>query len=271
MKYRVRKRQKPKRKIFLSMIKSRFFWVFVFLMLVLTGLCYVFFFSNYLEIKNIEISGNRKIDNNEIRNVISEEINHKLLGFLPKNIFLVNLGKINNNILEEFPVAFKTEINRKLFNSLAVSIEERIAIAVWCGNNGCFNIDSEGVIFEKGQVNNFIVKKEGDFSIGEKVINKDYLKNIIEIYRGMGNEFNIEVEEIHISNNRKIVVKMKENWEVYFNEDKNDIAEQIVNLKLVLEHKIPAESRGSLEYIDLRFGNKVYYKYRNSGEVREDY
>ena len=43
-------------------------------------------------------------------------------------------------------------------------------------------------------------------------------------------------------------------------EKDDDIEYQLSNLKYVLDEEIKAR-RGELEYVDLRLGNKVYYKY----------
>ena len=49
------------------------------------------------------------------------------------------------------------------------------------------------------------------------------------------------------------------NFKVIFSLD-NNVEDQILNLDLVLKEKISQEDLVGLEYIDLRFGNKVYFK-----------
>ena len=49
----------------------------------------------------------------------------------------------------------------------------------------------------------------------------------------------------------------KAGWRAHFDVN-NDLDTSIANLKLILNDKIKDQSK--LEYIDLRFGNKVFYK-----------
>lgn len=260
-KYRVRKFQKPKKRIIIPILKSGYFWLFVFFLFLLGGAFYFSFFTEYLKVKSVEISGNQKISSDEIRAVVEDELSSKLLGAVPKNIFLVNLKKINNDIVKKFPLAYEVNINRKLFNSITLNIEERIPIASLCSSNGCFNIDKQGVVFENGENKGFVIKKDQDIKIGEKIIDKDYLEGIMEIFKKVEG-----IKEIIISDREKIIVKMLEGWDAYFNGKENTIADQITNLKLVLEQKIPPEKRKNLEYIELRFGSKVYYRYLVNSE-----
>jgi hypothetical protein len=53
-------------------------------------------------------------------------------------------------------------------------------------------------------------------------------------------------------------VYLKEGWYILLN-DKNEPDQTFSNLELVLDQEIK-EKRPKLDYIDLRFGKKVFYK-----------
>ena len=57
---------------------------------------------------------------------------------------------------------------------------------------------------------------------------------------------------------KKIIVNTKNGFKVFFNEEK-DFLEQVDNLTLILNREIKLNIN-NIEYIDLRFGNKIYYK-----------
>lgn len=57
---------------------------------------------------------------------------------------------------------------------------------------------------------------------------------------------------------KKIAVNTKEGFKVYFNEE-NDLKEQVWNLNLILNREI-ISNIDNIKYIDLRFGNKIFYK-----------
>ena len=54
-------------------------------------------------------------------------------------------------------------------------------------------------------------------------------------------------------------IKTKEGWHIYLDKE-NDIPTQLVALKKFLEEKLPAARRQTLQYIDLRVNNRIYYK-----------
>jgi hypothetical protein len=63
----------------------------------------------------------------------------------------------------------------------------------------------------------------------------------------------ISEEELHF--------QTQDNWEIFINPQK-DIDWQLTKLKEALEEAIPKEKVKNLEYIDLRFGNFAFPKYK---------
>ncbi len=55
----------------------------------------------------------------------------------------------------------------------------------------------------------------------------------------------------------KIDARTNEGWQAIFMPSQN-FSQQLDNLKIVLREKL--KNRENLEYIDLRFGNRVFYK-----------
>ena len=60
---------------------------------------------------------------------------------------------------------------------------------------------------------------------------------------------------------RNITVKMQEGWSAHMTADA-PVEPQLKNLNLTLAHSVPANKRATLNYIDVRFGERVYVKYR---------
>ena len=56
-------------------------------------------------------------------------------------------------------------------------------------------------------------------------------------------------------------VKTNAGWHIYLKMN-DDIKAQLENLDLTLKNSIAPDEQSKLEYIDLRFGEKVYYKYK---------
>jgi len=277
-KYRYKKsyRTKKKKSIF-RIFHNRFFWLGFFILVLLGGIFYFFVFSSFFQIKEFEIYGNQKVSTEEIENVIKEQISQppaifpKMIGgFIPRNIFLINFKEIDRTILKKFPKIARITLKRKLPDTMTANIEERISIGVWCRHSDCFRLDNEGVVFEKDvEEAGLVIKSEKEIIFGKKIIGKDYLEDILEIQKGLKDDLAINIKEFFIPHEEeKLIVRIFNNWEIYFN-PKGDISDQIFNLNLVLKEKIPPEKIGDLEYIDLKFGSRVFFKYKEDSN-KED-
>lgn len=266
--YRIRKKK--------SIFRNRFFWLGIFILIITGSIVYLLIFSQIFQIKELQISGNQKVQKGDLESFVWEKVNRKIVAFPTKSIFLVNISGVKQNLLEKFPKISESDIKRKFPDILILSIQERKPLYIFCKNSGpCFYLDEEGVIFDPVRNNisngveeiseidgNFLKiqeKRPQEIYLSKEVIEDKLLQGIKEI-EGKLREIGISIKEL-ILFEEKIEVKTGRDFEIYFNPTEN-ISNQIQNLSLTLEKEIPPEKRGNLEYIDLRFGNKVYYKYR---------
>lgn len=259
-----RYRLKKKKSIF----RKKLFWLVLFLFLFTDTMIYGLVFWEKTQVKGIEVLGNQEIEVTALKKTIEKNLEKKL-GFLSsKSILLVNLKKIEQQISNEFPQVAQVTLKRKLPNLLSLVIEERKPVAAWCQINQnanpetekCWVIDREGIAFdaEKGGGLMIVSAKGGDeIPPGQPVVQAQDLQTILAIAKSLREE-KIEFEKFLYSK-EKLTVQTQEGFEIYFDLRK-DVASQITNLKLLLQKKISSEKQGTLEYIDLRFESRVFYK-----------
>ena len=267
-KYRL-KRKKP-------FYKKRWFRLGLLVLILLGETLYLAFFSPVFQIKEIEVRGFSKISSREIQNFVKEEVKWNFLFFSSGSIFLLNSKDIEKVILERFLRVASCNLKRVFPDKLVIYLQERRPVAVLCSNDSennnkrkrnCYFIDEEGVVFEKSfeEENKYLKIKstrESPIKLGERIFPREKLEKFLEIQRYLEKNLKISLESISPGNKERLIVKTGKNWEIYFNL-KEDLKKQLRNLKLVLEEKILPEKRKDLEYIDLRFGNRVYYKTRH--------
>lgn len=223
-------------------IKIKTVLLIVFFLMTISSFAYLLFFSSIFKIKEIKVSGVKKIPEKELQDIISEKIN--------KNIFFADLENIKNYLIESYPEIAKIEIKRKLPNSIITEIEERKPVAVL---NNSFVLDKEGIAFEKSPNSNLPKITKAGFNnvkLGEKAI--DRIEDILKIIK------RIETKEAIIVSDKRLDIKTTDGFDVYFNLEK-DIDWQIEQLEIILQEKIPLQERNNIEYIDLRF-DKIYIK-----------
>lgn len=256
------KNKKRKKK---SIFKNRFFWFITTILIISIILFYIICLYSYFAISEIKIFGNQKVSTEEIETLIQKEISTKILFLESRSIFLISLKSINREILDKFPKIDRVDFDRDFPNSLIVSIKEREPVAILSvDNNNCI-IDYKGVMFEKTpEINNeqlLVIKAaeiESEITLGKTLISASDMSKILEIQSEL-KELELDINFVEIAKDYRVNVELLEGWKIYFDSE-NDVSRQILNLNLVLKEKILPEERENLEYVDLRFGNQIYYK-----------
>lgn len=257
-------------------------------------LCYflvIFFVSVALSryekfrIVNIEIKGNSVIDSDDILKNISTSIGGYHFFVFPKNnIALIPENEIIKNLENEFSRLTDIKVELKTGNILFVSMLERTGSYIWCGENfvtgisladtKCYFTDKIGFVFdeapyfagdvyfrffgilsEKGKTNGYFAKENfNNYILLKNEIENMNLRPIALLHKDNGEtEFYLKHTN-EIPNTPKII----------FNQ-KDDIKKTVENLKSALNAE-PLKTDivkkyEKLLYIDLRFGNKVYFKF----------
>jgi len=246
-----------------SILKEKNFWVFVFSLFLIGGIFYILFFSDIFEIKEINVFGNSKASTEQLKEIITKRLKTRFFLFR-KSIFFINSKNIENTILETFPQIGKVQLKRRLPNIIILEVEERNLFAVFCQESEeskCFKIDNEGIAFEYGEPGQGLLifsYKKGEFSFKDKVTEEENIKAIVEIKQEFDKNPDIEIQRFLILEDR-LTLKTGIGFEIYF-DSKENIKDQIFNLDKLLKEKIEKDELESLEYIDLRFGSRVFYK-----------
>jgi cell division protein FtsQ len=265
--YRKPYRIKQKKSIF----RNRFFWFGILGLVVSGGIFYLLVFSALFQIEKVTVFNNKKIPKERIQDIVKENLERKIIFFKSKSIFLIDLKKIKENVLNNFPSIAEIEINRRFPNTLNLKVTERKEVGIFCYQEACFLLDKEGIIFENVpkeipllKIQKLNIDKE--MKLGERMIEKELIQPILEVETKLRDYIplaapDFKITEFSIISEERINAKTSEGWEIYFNPQR-DINWQLTKLKALLENEIPAEKRKDLEYIELRFGNSAPYKYR---------
>lgn len=270
-----------KRKSLFSVLKSKYFWLSLFFLALVSGGVYLLFIHPLFQIEKMVVSGNEEVGEEEIQKVAEVFIWKEFKAgpfhlFRTKSIFLFSLNNASREIKNKFPQVGEAKLKRGLPDTISINITEREPFAEVCDEEGrCFKVDKEGVAFKEsarlkeggGEAEVFKIKKEdlvltlkgGPIELGDIVIASSYLKEARTIQERMRNDFKVGEESLIVSEDNTLVLKSSRGFSIYFDLEGN-VSDQLFNLDLVLREKIPEEKMVDLEYIDLRFGNRVYYK-----------
>ena len=241
--------------------------IFILVLIFLFGISYTLLFSPIFRIKNIKISGNQVLSNEEITNSLNDFIFRKFLIFFNKNnIFLATGNRLSEVLINDFPRIFSIEIKKNIFKKdINIKITERKEAGIFCRSE-CYYIDKEGVIFENApRTSGTLILVINDKSseklvIGRSVVGKEFMETLINLRDFLLVQLNLKVLDFTIEAypSQDLRVNTHEGWYALFDKSR-DLKNQLDALKLVLEEKIK-DKRQKLEYVDLRIENRAYYK-----------
>ncbi len=262
-------RIKPKKSIF----KSRVFWIALASLLTVIFAVYFLLFYPGLQINNIEISGNKKTNTDYINSAVLGSITKTFIKagnweLSSRSILLADTAGISAKVLKKFPAIASANAAKKLPQTITLNVVEREPFAVFCRDysaGGCYFIDKNGIIFEAAgdilQYDFMLLQnsENGQIFAGEQVIAENIMQAISKIERMLKDNFQVDIKQALVSNPFALSLQTAENWKIYFNTG-GDIDSQIMEMDALLKEELLPAARKNLEYIDLRFEGKAYYK-----------
>lgn len=241
-------------------------------------LVYSLFFSEFLKIEDIEISGNQTLPIENLKSEIENLLSVKYLGFLNKNNYLLITQRgIENTLTEKFKKIKTVAVKKTFPHKLSIAITERQTSLIWCSGNSCYYVDEEGTAWQSVDFNspeftenNFIIiidRSLKPLERGDKIVAPEYVSFALEFRKQIADENIVQLDwkaETPSVVSNTLEFTTTEGWRLLssFDWSPNDQAEA---LKTVLVKNI-GERRKDLEYIDLRIKNRIFYKFKNNSE-----
>jgi hypothetical protein len=222
-------------------------------------------------INEVSVEGAENISSRLVQAFVETKINDGNYHLISRgNIFLYPKEVIAKSVPGYFPRILSANISRDsmLAQAIKVRIEERKPFARWCADKmTCFEMDSSGFIFEPSTTSTsgeivFIGELEGANPIGQVFLPEKFDGVFLLLSRLKEQGFS--ATSVLVESEQDFSISLAEFvLRVSFGQDANTL---VRNLQLVLSSELLDGKRGSIEYIDLRFGNRVYYKNKASSQ-----
>ena len=230
-------------------------------------------------INKVEIISSEKFINEEkIKEIASSQIAGSFGFVVPKsNFFFYPKEKIKSSISSEFPEIGTIKVGASIDNTLEIEITPRKTFAIWCrafGDSECYSMDYSGLVFSRVTVSsaeaegtviysgliegNPIDKKFGEDFAGLET--GELLKNLSSFVK-QAKSIGINITRINVLNKIEAIAVFDKGI-LKFTPAKASDEIFIENLKLFIE-EIKKKNNNVLpqfEYIDARYGNKIFYK-----------
>jgi len=258
-------------------------YFYIILILLISGLIvYFLFFSNYSEIKDIKISkitDYKLISEQELTEMIDPLIKKRGLIFSQKHILIFKTDDLKEIMTNDSRInVFSVE--KDWPNTLIIKIAESkpVASLISFANNKNSYLNSQGQVIYASTNVDFTTPNEAKKNENEaknEVLPIFYdktevnltdlgyvelLKNVLGLINcDILSQNEIKAELVNITEKGSIFeveIITHEKWRILINSEA-DFDQQIDNLTLTLKQKI--EDRNDLDYIDLRFGEIIWY------------
>ncbi|HEY9583010.1 MAG TPA: hypothetical protein VJK09_01690 [Candidatus Paceibacterota bacterium] len=226
---------------------------------VLFGLNYFLRNDEFL-IKGVVVQGVQGSISGDVHDFVERELAGSYLAlFSKKNIFLLSESSLNKSLLQKFP-NFRGIITEEKFRSLTIRVDEFEKDTVIClvGSSFCTFVNENGVGFgqiEVEQANRYIIIS----SI--RKLSDEKIKKLLSIIRTF-EELGYPIGESVIMSNSDVRLITRVGWGFLYS-DNEDYELTVNKFKTTMNSDIfKGKNLGSLEYLDLRFGDKIYYKFK---------
>ncbi len=230
-----------------------------------------------LNISQIKVNGNKVVEAEEIETVAKKELSGKYIWLFPRtNILFYPKNNIRKEIQEKFKRLEDVNVSLKSEGALEISVTERTASYIWCGDTPpvadstekpkCSFLDETGFIFDEAPY----FSGEVYFKFYGVTISELDFEKLISFKKTL-ETMGLKPNALYAEKNGDIKIFLPSKNSSFTDpyiifKSGDDFKDVMENLEVALNTE-PLLTNfkakySSLLYIDLRFGNKVVYKFK---------
>lgn len=223
-----------------------------------------------LQVARISVTGTETLASSTLQKFVEDRIAGSYLWVFPKrNIFLYPKKAIVSAILRAYPVLASTDVHAGDFHTIAVTVVERTPRALWCEGAACYFIDENGVVYQEAPTFSAPIYISYSGEASGSALPRQYLtpaqfQALSALVDAVEEKLQGETaDSVSVDANKDVRVHFLSGFELFFglNDQAGDVFERI-SLALtagpLVDHPLSA-----FEYLDLRFGDKLYYKLKS--------
>lgn len=220
-----------------------------------------------INVSKVSVGNTVFANSNSIEDLIFEVLKKDILFFIPKSNFLfIPESEIEEKIKDKFPSVSSIDFDLKGLNKLNVDVKEYGPEILWCKQeNDCLFVNERGRAFMNEPIihsYNDLIRFYGadpNTQKGWDVIDGEFLNSLLQLSENIKN---LELKVKNIDNLGEDVYSLETDsgFNILINKA-DDLEDSFEHLKVIFEkNAIDVSNLNTIDYIDLRFGNKIFYK-----------
>jgi cell division septal protein FtsQ len=227
-----------------------------------------FIYAPNFAISEISINNDTALKDEILEEVVMYELSEKYFHIFPKsNILIYPRTSLKNKIRSMSWEVLSVNIKRSDAKSIVLDVENRVPYAIWCkspSSRECFFIDKNGLIFLPAtefskKLFPLLVGGISGGPLGQQLEDRGIYRNILSFISFL-EEGGLGVSYTHLDG-LDASVKLASGGSIIF--DALEVEEAAQNVRALLESEEVKEDGfdfDSIEYIDVRYGSKVFWK-----------
>lgn len=255
--YKVRRSYYSEQKSINTKIIVRIIWA-IFIILAIQSI----FQAKYFKVDKLTVKDNQDLTSQDISSTLEEPLNSsRFLIFKNSNYFLLNTGDLEKLLTDKYNLD-SIKVVKKFPDTLQITVKEKISYFIWKKDDALYLLDAKGALNRQIEAldEKYLIldDKRSYRPTEEQIFSVEEINTLNNIYLSWNNKL---ISKIKL---KRIVINDSWDLELYTDigyyvkvDNKSDINEQLDNLKKVLDENITGVD---INYIDVRFGDKVYFK-----------
>jgi hypothetical protein len=228
--------------------------------------------ASFVRVQNVVVSGSSDVSAGDIEQYARAQMEGKYAWLFPRdNIFLYPRAAISQGLLAQYPTLRQADVHAKNFHTVEVIVVERQPVALWCPAapqaEPCSYLDETGLAYEMApqfSETPYIIYN-GAVSTSTQPGVRQYLsqgafQSLSALVAALGGTDAGPIRRVAVDTNNDAYVYFKNDFYIIFGlaDDGGDVFNRF---GLALQSSAFAgKDFSSFEYLDLRFGDKLYYK-----------
>ncbi len=225
----------------------------------------------FLRVTSVQVVDTQTISSSSIAEYAQQEMSGAYGWlFARNNVFLYPRAAISQGLLAQYPSLRSADVHAQDFHTVVIKVAERQPVALWCGQSSdapepCLFLDEDGIAYAPAPTfsSPVYVSYYGALATNTPPTYLDmaHFQSLVALVTTLLQKETADtIASVSVDSSQDVHVLFGSGFTLLFNlsDDEGDVFERF-SLALTSDAFV-GKTISDFEYLDLRFGDKLYYK-----------